>query len=344
MTEHPPLLPELTELAEHPLWSAAADGLLLVDENGTIRLANTALDDLFGYGCGELVGTMIEQLVPPEVQFNHVGFRSGYEERPITRAMAASRLLEGLRKEGSTFPVTISLSRLSTSEGAMTIATVRDLTDRVRVENDIARANRQRAIAEDHDRIASELHDSVIQQLFALGLSMQSLPMRIADPDSAGRVSAAVDTIDEIIAKIRNTIHGLRIPHDTEHGLRHRILAIIEEMTPGLPGPPEVSFHGDIDAIDDSMVVDHLLPTLREALSNAGRHAQAQAVAVSLRCDDRVTLEVRDDGVGIPPDVGRSGLANLATRAAALGGTFETASPSGGGTALRWSVPPQEDN
>jgi len=337
-------LTEVADLAAHPLWAAAADGLVLVDHHGTIRLTNNALDELFGYGPGELVGASIEQLVPHETREEHVGFRDGYDARPRTRTMASSQLLEGLRRDDSTFPTTISLSRIRTAEGEMSIGTVRDLTERVRVENEVALANRRRAIAEDHDRIASELHDTVIQQLFALGLSLQSLPMRISEPDSAQRVGAAVDTIDEIIAKIRNTIHGLRIPPDTELGLRHRVLAIVAEMTPGLPGPPEVRLHGDIDSITDAAIVDHLLPTLREALSNAGKHANADTVIVSLRCDDRVILEVIDDGRGLPTDVKRSGLANLAARAAALGGAL-TIEPGvdGGGTVVRWAVPRQVD-
>ncbi|MEM7273199.1 MAG: PAS domain S-box protein [Actinomycetota bacterium] len=322
------------------LWMASADGLVLVDAAGSIRAVNPAFVSLFGRPEAELVGLQIESMIPADTRADHARLRMGYERDPVARPMAASRHLEGLRADGSTFPVAISLARLDTGEGPMSFAAVRDLTDRVRAEAVVARANRRRALAEDHDRIASELHDTVIQRLFVLGLGLQGLPDQIADPDVAGRVGEAVDTLDDIIRDIRTTIYGLRDRSDPASGLRQRVAQVVGEMEASLGFAPDLAFAGPVEEMTDAAVIEHLLPVVREALSNVARHAGASRATVTVRlAGDQLSLEVLDDGVGIPDNVNRSGLGNLADRALALGGSFEVAPNQPAGTALRWTVP-----
>ncbi|MFE5337305.1 GAF domain-containing protein [Isoptericola sp. NPDC056573] len=207
------------------------------------------------------------------------------------------------------------------------------------------------AVVRDRDRIARDLHDLAVQRLYATGLSLQTVDRRLAAPgplapeetrETAGRVGAAIDQIDETIDLIRTTIRGLRDPGgDLPHrvGTRSLLLAEADAATHALGFAPTVRFEGPIDAQVPSTVAAHLVAVLRESLSNAARHARATRVRVGLRADGDLVLTVVDDGVGIATDAPRSGLANLSRRAAELGGSFEARPGRAGGTALRWRVP-----
>lgn len=323
------------------LWTSAADGLAIIDTTGKILAANTAFEGLFGFHPGSATDASIDQLVPEGSRASHADRRAEFHDDPATRRMGASRLLEGRRLDGRLFPVNISLSPLDLEGGPAVLTAIRDLSDRMAVESARADAERRRSIAEDHDRIARELHDTVIQHLFALGLRLQGLPALLSDEHAIRVVNESVDTIDEVIGQVRSSIHGLRTTNGRDVDLRSRVLAVVQDMRDVLPGSPSVRFEGGIDQPVDGAIAADLIAVLRETLSNAGRHAQASTVDVKLRIDEFVSLEVRDDGVGIPSGVFRSGLANLEARAHALGGTVEIAPVTPHGTVIRWQVPSQ---
>ena len=191
---------------------------------------------------------------------------------------------------------------------------------------------------EDRERIARNLHDTVIQRLFAVGMMLQAIePGTTGDRDKARRVQA-VDEIDETIREIRTSIFALEAHQHP--GLRAEVLNLVNETAERAGAQPHVTFDGPIDSGIDPEVATDLLAVLREALSNAARHAHATTLTVHLTSSDRIELRVGDNGRGMPTDVRRgSGLANLEHRAHALGGTFEIASVPGGGTTVIWSVP-----
>jgi signal transduction histidine kinase len=196
------------------------------------------------------------------------------------------------------------------------------------------------AVFEDRDRIARDLHDLVIQRLYATGMSLQGTVSIIAAPDAAGRVSRAVDALDETIHDIRSSIFELQARTDVAlPGLRARVLAVADEMTPMLGFPPALQLDGRLDDVVPEDVAEHLLGALREALSNVARHAAASSVDVSLRAGDDVALVVADDGLGLKDVSRRSGLSNLEERAAQLGGSMKVESAPGAGTTLSWRVP-----
>ncbi|MFP3712623.1 GAF domain-containing sensor histidine kinase [Puerhibacterium sp. TATVAM-FAB25] len=197
------------------------------------------------------------------------------------------------------------------------------------------------AVLRDRDRIARDLHDLAIQRLFATGLSLQGLLHRMDDEECRERVDAAVVSIDETIALIRTQILGLQAPRRSAPatGARARAIAEVDHAGQVLGFPPSLRFSGPVDAAVPPGLVDHLVAVLREALSNVARHAGATAVDVDVRVDDRLLVRVRDDGVGLPPGGRRSGLANLAHRAAELDGTLELAPGPRAGTVLEWAVP-----
>ncbi|MEM7092094.1 MAG: PAS domain S-box protein [Actinomycetota bacterium] len=330
----------LESLVRHPLWSASSEGLVVVDAAAAIEVANPELERLFGYEADDLIGQSVSVLIPPEAHEIHATHVASYSANPTARPMAASRLLEGQRQDGSRFPVNVSLMSIDTDQGARTVAAVRDLTLWVASERSAAEAKRQHAMADDRDRIARELHDTVIQRLFALGLGLQGLPARLDDEAVIAAVNRSVDTVDQIIGEIRSTIHGLKTPPAADVRTRQRILSLIAEMEDTLPASPRIAFIGPIDDLDAGGTVEQVLPVLREALANVARHAEATTVDVTITVSDaELVVEVVDDGRGVPTDVSRSGLANLATRAAALGGRLEIAPNEPRGTKVVWMVP-----
>ena len=194
------------------------------------------------------------------------------------------------------------------------------------------------AVLQDRDRIARDLHDLVIQRLYATGMSLQGTAPLITRPDVADRVSSAVDALDETIREIRSTIFSLQSHGDVkQQGLRAKILEVVEEMTMPLGFAPSLRLVGPLDEEVDREIGDHLLGALREALSNAARHAGASKVDVTVDADgDGLVLRVRDNGKGLGGGTRRSGLANLADRASELGGMLRVGPAEGGGTDLEW--------
>ena len=198
-------------------------------------------------------------------------------------------------------------------------------------------------VFEDRDRIARDLHDLVIQRLFATGMQLENTSRLVEKPDVAARMRRAVDDLDATIREIRSTIYALQTDPalHSRPSLRARLLEVIDAGAEQLGLTPSFRLRGLVDSGVPEEVAEHLVAVLREGLSNAARHAKATRVDVSLDVDQDVELVVRDDGRGMPAEDGRrSGLANLERRAAALGGTCTVQSRGDtAGTELVWRVP-----
>ncbi len=196
----------------------------------------------------------------------------------------------------------------------------------------------QLAVFEDRDRIARDLHDLVIQRLYASGLRLQGTLRLIDDAQANTRVQAAIDDLDATIREIRSTIFELQQRSDAKT-LTAELRAVLQEAETSFGLSPHWTVEGLVERTVPESVRPHLVATLREALANAGRHSGASQVTVRLEVGRAVTLEVTDDGSGIPPGVTESGLRNLRDRAESLGGEFETGPAEPTGTSLRWWVP-----
>ncbi|MFC5145309.1 GAF domain-containing sensor histidine kinase [Streptomyces aureoversilis] len=214
-----------------------------------------------------------------------------------------------------------------------------------------AQRDRERlAVFEDRDRIARDLHDLVIQRLFATGLMLESAQRNAVVPDVKLKVGQAVDELDVTIQEIRTAIFALQQgPAEAPAGLRTRVLRELGTAAVPLGFQPSASFVGPVDAKVGELTGKNLIAALREALSNAFRHARASRMevvvdATVLLPDGRpaVRLTVADDGVGIPEGGRRSGLKNLAKRAESLGGSSSYGpglGEDGGGTKVVWEAP-----
>ncbi len=196
------------------------------------------------------------------------------------------------------------------------------------------------SVLDDRDRIARDLHDRVIQRVYAVGLNLQGAT-RLPERDQVvERVTRAVDDLDLTINEIRSAIFELG-EASLPGGIRLAVLQLAQELAETLGVRAEVRFEGPVDTMIHQQLGDHVLAVVREGLTNAGKHSQASRYEVTLGVTDRVVLELLDDGVGIelPQTNPGLGLINLRDRAEKLGGTFEIHPRDGGGTKLVWAVP-----
>ncbi|NYI75766.1 histidine kinase [Nocardioides panzhihuensis] len=207
--------------------------------------------------------------------------------------------------------------------------------DRLRAVEDRA----DLAVITDRDRIARDLHDVVIQRLFAIGLQLETLgrnPQRVEDLPK--RLSEQVDALDQTIKDVRGSIFDLS-NHDAS-SLRAQVREVVREYAGVMDFTPEIKITGPVDTAVPDSVRNHLLPVLREAVSNLARHAQAHSAQIELSLQDgEVKLVVRDDGGGVPEEAEESGLKNARCRAVQLGGQLEIGPRLPSGTELVWQVP-----
>lgn len=321
------------------LFESIPEMVLVVDTAGLILYANEHCSAIVGWTSPELIGKPIESLVPDRAIDLHRSSRQGYTDGQNTRPMKSGLLLTALHRSGHEVPVEIALSPLNGPVTA-TVATVRDVTERLQTAALLVEAETRLEVLDDRDRIARELHDSVIQRLFAAGLHLQASTNR---PDTTERVSVVVDEIDEAIREIRGAIFTLHRPAGFDSGLEAALRASINEASRLLGHHPTLKLGGILGNIPNDLGAD-LLAVLREAMTNVAKHASATRTEVSLDVGiDAVTLVVYDDGVGMyssnDTTSGGLGLRNIEERASRLGGEALFIQGQPRGTEVRWTVP-----
>lgn len=462
-----PDLRPLSGLADSEAWAmveASPDGMILADEAGVMILVNRQIEILFGFDRGELLGRRVEELLPNRFRAAHTAHRTRYRVAPVVRAMGSDLDLWAKRKDGSEFPVEVSLSPLTTGSGLRVVATirdinkrvaseahthavlhtidrahdgvfmfdaetlqfgyvnhgaskqlgytrdellemsplhikplftessfrellepvingeldscvvttthrrkdgfdipveivleyppplpgsahsrmvvalVRDITDRLAAEEAVQASARAQARLEDRERLARDLHDLVIQQLFASGMGLQSVFPLVKNKRAAKRIVETVDQLDQTIAQLRLAIFQLTVPSVETPG--SQIAEIVSQAAAQLGFQPKLEIDKEAELIPGPILAQ-LLPSLTEALSNVARHADASAVNITVRViEECLELQVVDDGVGFDPEAPRgSGLDNLQARAQEVGGTLAiNSNVDGAGTTLRWTA------
>ena len=332
----------LTDETFRGLLDSAPDGILVVDQDGRIVMANAQIELLFGYGADELIGERPEILVPDAFKARHLADRTRYEAHPTSRSMGSGLSLKGGRKDGSEFSVEISLSPRVTPEGTLIVAVVRDITERLRLEEgrqallDAARFQRER------ERIAMDLHDGIIQSIFGVGLGLEIAAEEARGTPAEALIETSIDQLNDVIRDIRAYIFELRpmlYDGDLGESLRHLVGAFRASSSIAI----ELEMDADLASVNDSVAVA-VFQMAQEALANVRKHSQAKQVHLALRLlSGCVWAEFADDGVGFDPAAERAeehrGLRNLASRANSIGGRLEIESAAGGGTTISLSVP-----
>jgi signal transduction histidine kinase len=235
--------------------------------------------------------------------------------------------------------VTQPADRVADDEEAVLLST---FAGQAALALDRARAQEQReqfAVLEDRERIARDLHDVVIQRLFATGMQLQGAVPHAARAEAVKRINAAVDDLDATIRDIRRSIFELRTP--VGPSLRSELHATVEAAATTLGFRPVLDTAGPVDSAIPDDIVPELMAVLGEALANVARHARATRVRVSVQATGpEVVLRVEDDGIGADPAGARGGIVNMSERANDLGGAFEIGpGPGGSGTVATWRAP-----
>jgi PAS domain S-box-containing protein len=320
----------------------APDGVLIVDERGTIVYANRSMCALAGVD--DLVNQSVESLVPQHTRDRHAQLREGYGRHPRARPMGAGLDLALEHASGTMIPVEISLSPL-THGGRFVIAAVRDVTDRLDSQRRLNAAHEQLALVSERERIGRDLHDVVLQHLYGMGLSAQAIATS-ADPATAAKLEAVVEEVDHIISEVRTIVFTLG-PGGRRGALGQELTDVVAQASRVLGFTPGLRIEGPVETLLSDDIRTEMVASMREALGNVARHARASHASVVIGIvEDQVVMTVVDNGVGPPDDEtvlrGGHGLNNLMSRAAAFGGTctLTRRDPSdGSGAILRWAAP-----
>ncbi len=316
------------------------DGLLACTGDGTITAANLRLADMVGCPRIQLIGSSVDRLVPGASRGHHPALREGFLTAEATRPMGLGSHLTMLRNDGSELPVEISLSPLTDGRGV--VAIVRDVSERLQAESMLRITGDLLTLADERERIARDLHDTVLQRLFGLGLELEATAIR-APADMAGRIGSAVDEIDRIIRELRTAVFTLTSAR-REGSLGQELTTLTLQAKRILGFSPRLVIEGPVETEITPAVRAELLACMREALTNVGRHAGASEAEIEIHAGEAITMRIIDNGRGISNEVANgsnsgNGLRNIATRARLLGGDCSIVQRPKGGTELIWSVP-----
>ncbi|WP_084163629.1 sensor histidine kinase [Mycobacterium triplex] len=329
--------------AEQAIVLVPVDGDLPADENDTLIVSAAV-----GLNADEVVG----QRVPVEGSTSGGVFRSGTPL--ITESM--SYPIQAFTDVGERSAIVMPLRAHEQVAGVIAVARnadhppfddsyldlVSDFAKHAAIALMLAEGrenSRQLTIVAERERIAHDLHDHVIQRLFAAGMDLQGTVARVRSPEVAERLNRTLDDLQTIIEEIRTTIFQLKSPLGSDGGFRNRIQRVVADLTGNRDIVTTVRMHGPMTAVGGELA-EHAEAVTAEAVSNAIRHSGATRLTVDVSVADMLTVDVADNGCGIPADnPRRSGLANLSYRAEQVGGTCEVSTPDGGGTRVRWTAP-----
>ncbi|HLF70603.1 MAG TPA: PAS domain S-box protein [Dehalococcoidia bacterium] len=324
------------------LLDSAPDGFIVVAADGAIVWANRTAEAMFGYDRTRLTGIRVEALVPDRLRPGHVAHRTGYQETSRLRPMGLGLDLLGRRKDGSEFPVEISLSPLETKDGLLVTAVVRDITERRQLENERSFFEKELEMERERDRIAMDLHDGIMQDIYAASLTLElSLPDNDEGAADATGVNRAIDQLHEVVRNIRSYIFELR-PREFAGNLAQSLSDLADEFQQNSQIETAVTVTGEGEL--DLPLAVALYNVAHEGLSNVQRHANASRVTIALKFNNHGgRLEISDDGVGFDASASmpehHRGLRNMAARARAVAADLMVESLPGSGSKIVVAFP-----
>jgi PAS domain S-box-containing protein len=324
-----------SEARERAVVCTAVDGMIVIDEQGHIQSTNPATERMFGYKSAEMVGHNISMLMPEPYRQEHDTYISNYLRTRVPKIIGVGREVVGRRKDGSTFPMDLSVSEFLLSDRRMFTGIVHDITQRRKLEREILEisGNEQR-------RIGQDLHDGLCQQLPAVSFASESLANRLARaaPQEVPYVTKIASLVDETLTQARDLARGLNPVDIQPDGLIRALEDLCEKISERFAVTCRVRKDGSI-IVRDNTVATHLYRIAQEATSNAIRHGKAKRIDIDLESDgDQLTLSIHDNGSGIPHRIpGRRpgvGMQIMNYRAHLIGGSFSVRAGRRGGTVV----------
>jgi PAS domain S-box-containing protein len=327
------------EARHRAMLDAALDCVITMDHRGRVVDFNPAAEQTFGYHAGDAIGRdMADLIIPPELRERHRGGFARYmaTEKPVLLDRRVE--ITGLRADGTTFPVELTITRIAVPGPPTFTGYLRDITERKAAEAEL-KASRAR-IVEAADaarrRLERDLHDGAQQRLVELALDLRMARARLEDAPAQAQelLEAALGDLEQATRELRELARGIHPAALTEGGLRPALEALVarSSLPTRLVAVPPARFAPSVEAT--------AYFTIAEGLTNTARYAAAKRAEVeAVHVDGRLTVEVRDDGCGGADPAQGSGLRGLADRVAALDGVLSVTSPPDGGTVLRAEIP-----
>lgn len=318
-------------------------GLYITDSLGNITETNGTLCELVGMSRDQILATPAP---PPWWTGEHAAAVANASARAMASASVPPDPIEveaEIRStDGTLVPTLVTVRRVASTGKADTALTlVFDLSLVKAAAASSAHIESQQALLADRDRIAQDLHDTVLQQIFAAGMQLQALDSVLDDEREHARVAMILDVLDSSVKDLRTAVYRLGSKVGANGGLRDRILDITAAAARALGFQPSVHFSGVLDVAVEERHAEHLCAVVRESLSNCARHAHASRIVVDVASrDGHLVCTIDDDGVGLDNKArGGSGLLNIADRAEQLGGHATFTTSALGGTRIVWDVP-----
>jgi two-component system CheB/CheR fusion protein len=319
------------------------DGIITIDQQGQVESINPAMERIFGYKARELVGRNVSQLMPPPFCQQHDAHVQRYLRTGQARIIGIGREAVGLRKDGTTFPIDLAVSEWREGPRRMFTGVIRDITERKRTEQAIAAVTE-----EERRRFGRELHDGLGQQLTGVALLAKALQNKLAKLQLPAATEAGdiAELASRTLTDLKRQAHGLYPVELEQHGLNAALeeLAANQRSLFGVACTFETC--GRIPEFDTPTAL-HLYRIAQEAVHNGIRHGRAQSIAIRLeRVETMMSLQIEDDGVGLPPRRSATGmgLTIMKHRASAVGGAMEIGPGARGGATVRvlWKLPARD--
>jgi PAS domain S-box-containing protein len=277
----------------------AADAIITIDERGTVDSVNPAAEKMFGYSAAEMIGQNVTMLMPSPYQEEHDGYLARYLKTGDRRIIGIGREVQGRRKDGSTFPVDLAVSEFRNQARPMFTGVLRDISARKQLEREVLEVATQ-----EQRRIGQALHDSTGQELTALDLLAEALTESLEQqaPAAAPLAAKVRAGLRRVLTQVRAYSRGL-IPVEVDSRGLLAALAELASRTNEVQGMSCTFDCPEPVGVEDNQTATHLYHIAQEAVTNALRHGRPQHVTIRLEGDDRsFTLDVSDDGIGLPPE------------------------------------------
>lgn len=331
---------QASEQISSAIVETAVNAIITIDARCIIETANTATERLFGYQRAEIIGRNVSMLMPQPYRDRHDGYVQNYLDSGVKRIIGIGREVVGQRKDGSVFPIDLSVGEAVLPSGRRIFTgIIRDLTARKALEDKILHISEEEQV-----RIGQDIHDDLCQQLAAIGCLAKVAQNKLikAGSPEAQSLAEIVQLVSKASTRARETSRGL-MPVVIDSG---GLMAALEELAAGTARAFEVTCDFRYDnpvQVSDNKLSIQLFRIAQESVSNAVKHGQATRVDIHLaRHSGNIVLIIRDNGIGIPDSPAKGtgmGLLTMNHRAQMLGGTLKLEPRQGGGTQVTCSVP-----